>query len=59
MRLIKTKNDGYINLDRIVQVKEEQSKYYILVHIFLNEFRRFEISFKEYDFLIKTTTISI
>lgn len=59
MRLIKTKNDGYINLDHIVQVKEEQSKYYILVHMFLNEFRRFEISFKEYDCLIKTTTISI
>lgn len=59
MRLIKTKNNGYINLDHIVQVTEEQSKYYIIVHMFLNEFRRFEISSKEYDFLIKTTTVSI
>lgn len=59
MRLIKTKNNGYINLDHIVQVIEEQSKYYVLVHMFLNEFRRFEISSKEYDFLIKTTTVSI
>jgi hypothetical protein len=59
MRLIKTKNNGYINLDHIVQVIEEQSKYYIFVHMFLNEFRRFEISSKEYDFLIKTTTVSI
>lgn len=57
MKLVCTKNGEYININKIVLVTDDNDKYYIFVHLYLNEFRKYEILHKTYLRLIHDYTI--
>lgn len=57
MKLVCTKNGEYININKIVLVTDDNDKYYIFVHLYLNEFRKYEILHETYLRLIHDYTI--
>lgn len=44
MTFIETETGEFINLNNVVMITRENKKDYIYVHLFLNEFRKYEIS---------------
>lgn len=44
MNFIETETGELINLNNIVLIETKDNKYYIYVHLFLDEFRKYEIS---------------
>lgn len=44
MTFIETETGEFINLNNVVMITRENEKDYIYVHLFLNEFRKYEIS---------------
>lgn len=44
MNFIETETGEFINLNNVVMITRENEKDYIYVHLFLNEFRKYEIS---------------
>jgi hypothetical protein len=44
MNFIETETGELINLNNVVMITRENEKDYIYVHLFLNEFRKYEIS---------------
>lgn len=44
MNFIETETGELINLNNVVLIVTKDNKYYIYVHLFLDEFRKYEIS---------------
>lgn len=44
MNFIETETGELINLNNVVLIETKDNKYYIYVHLFLDEFRKYEIS---------------
>lgn len=44
MNFIKTETGELINLNNVVLIADINDKYYVYVHLFLDEFRKYEIS---------------
>lgn len=44
MNFIETETGELINLNNVVLVETKDNKYYVYVHLFLDEFRKYEIS---------------
>lgn len=44
MNFIETETGELINLNNVVLIETINDKYYVYVHLFLNEFRKYEIS---------------
>ena len=44
MNFIETESGDLINLDKVVLICTINNKIYVYVHLFLNEFRSYEIS---------------
>jgi hypothetical protein len=44
MNLIETETGELINLNNVVLIETKDNRYYVYVHLFLDEFRKYEIS---------------
>lgn len=44
MNFIETETGELINLNNVVLIETKNNKYYVYVHLFLDEFRKYEIS---------------
>jgi hypothetical protein len=44
MNFIETETGELINLNNVVLVETKDNRYYVYVHLFLDEFRKYEIS---------------
>lgn len=44
MNFIETETGELINLNNVVLIETKDNKYYVYVHLFLDEFRKYEIS---------------
>lgn len=44
MNFIETETGELINLNNIVLIETKDNKYYVYVHLLLDEFRKYEIS---------------
>lgn len=44
MNFIEIETGELINLNNVVLIETKDNKYYIYVHLFLDEFRKYEIS---------------
>lgn len=44
MNFIETETGELINLNNVVLIETKDNRYYVYVHLFLDEFRKYEIS---------------
>lgn len=44
MNFIETETGELINLNNVVLIETKDDKHYVYIHLFLNEFRKYEIS---------------
>lgn len=44
MNFIETETGELINLNNVVLVETKDNRYYVYIHLFLDEFRKYEIS---------------